>query len=212
MPGKWTKRLVIIIGLIIFGSACNISQVVVRETVVVTATSATEGVPTDVPTLVPTNTEIPPTVPPPPPPPPTKPPAPPPTLPQLVVEAIPGQLKARVVHPDYFPAARTSLTFEVQAYDPKVGNKDGDGIKDVEFRIRDNNDNEVLKQVEQKVPYCSFGGDNPCPVWVFAVHGNKWPNGQPIKSGTYTLQVNIHAQNSDRDMDFDTQFDIQLGQ
>ena len=210
MPGKRTKHLFIIIGLFILGSACNISQVVIRETVVVTATPGTEETPTEVPTLVPTNTDIPPTVPPPTA---TKPAPPPPqpTLPQLVVEAIPGQLKARLLHPDYFPA-KTDLNFRVEAYDQEVGNKDGAGIKTVEFHILDNNGNEVLKQVEQNAPYCSFGGDSPCPVWVFKQHGNKWPNGQPIQNGTHTLQIVIHAQNSDKDMNFDTQFDIQIGQ
>jgi hypothetical protein len=197
------------IGLIILASACNMGQIVIQQTVVVTATLSATQTPSNVPTLVPTNTSVPPTVPPPAPA--TKPPPPKPTLPQLVVEAIPGQLKARIVHPDYFNGAKTSLTFQVQAYDPQVGNKDGAGIKNVEFHILDSNGNEVLKQVEQNVPYCSFGGDNPCPVWVFAAHGNKWPSGQPIQNGTYTLQVNIHAQNSDNDENDEIQFDIQIG-
>jgi hypothetical protein len=211
MPGRRTKRLFCIIGVLILGSACNISQVVVRETVVVTATSGTEETPTELPSLVPTNTEVPPTVPPPPTATKPAPPPPQPTLPQLVVEAIPGQLKARLLHPDYFPA-QTSLTFQVEAYDPEVGSKDGAGIKNVEFHFLDNNGNEMWKQVEQMVPYCSFGGDSPCPVWVFKARGNKWPSGQPIQNGTYTLQINIHAQNSDKDMNFETQFDIQMGQ
>lgn len=246
MPGKRIKYLFTIITLFILGSACNISQVVVRETVVVTATSqedevnaeltqtavagsatansltasapdkaltqgAIEATNNFVGTAIggtiaaktleaarPTQT-------------PTKPPPPQPTLPQLVVEAIPGQLKARLLHPDYFPA-KTDLNFRVEAYDPEVGNKDGAGIKTVEFHILDNNGNEVLKQVEQNAPYCSFGGDSPCPVWVFRQQGNKWPSGQPIQNGTYTLQINIHAQNSDKDENFDTQFDIQIGQ
>lgn len=214
MLKKQFKLLSCVIGLIIFASACNMGQIVIQTTVIVTATLSTEQAVASVPTLVPTNTLLP-TVPPPPPPPPppTKappPPPPPPTLPQLVVEAIPGQLKARIVHPDYFNGAKTSLTFQVQAYDPDKGNKDGAGIKNVEFHILDADGNEVWKQTEQNVPYCSFGGDNPCPVYVFSAHGNKWPNGQQIQNGTYSLQVNVHAENSDKDENDEIQFDIQL--
>jgi hypothetical protein len=185
------------------GSACSLAPVVIQQTVVVTATVE--------PTLVPSNTLVPPSnTPVPPTKAPTKPPIVP-TLPQLVVEAIPGQLKAQILHPDYFEGAHTSLNFQVKAYDPDAGNKDGAGIKNVEFHISDQDGNELWKQVEQNVPYCAFGGDNPCPVYVFAQHGNKWPNGQPIQNGTYTLQVNVHAQNGDKDENDQIDFDVRLG-
>lgn len=206
MSRKWLTLLFGVIGLIIPSLACTMAPVVIQQTVVVTATT--------LPTLVPSETPIPPTPVPPTVAPPTKAPTKPPvvpTLPQLVVEAIPGQLKAQIVHPDYFNGVKSSLNFQVRAFDPEVGNKDGAGIKNVEFHIFDGDGNEVHQQTEQNVPYCAFGGDNPCPVWVFAQHGNKWPNGQPIKSGTYTLQVNIHAQNGDKDENDQIDFDIQIG-
>src|SRR5690349_4444259 len=80
MLKKHFKLLSGVMGLIIAASACNMGQIVIQTTVVVTATLSTEQALTPVPTLVPTNTSLPPTVapPPPPPPPPTKAPPPPP--------------------------------------------------------------------------------------------------------------------------------------
>ena len=82
-----------------------------------------------------------------------------------------------------------ALVFQARAFDPNWGPSDGDGIESVEMNLVESNGNIVHKQTERAAPYCLFGGNNPCPNWVFQDHGYRWPNGQPINSGRLTLQA-----------------------
>jgi hypothetical protein len=56
-----------------------------------------------------------------------------------------------------------SIDFSAQIWDPSVGKKDGDGIKNVQFKIFDENDiyKLVHERVEQDSSYCPFGGGEP---------------------------------------------------
>ena len=120
---------------------------------------------------------------------PTKPPAVSPT-------ALPA-LMAIIAHPtsgEYQPAATTQLTFEVHAWNPMVGTADGAGITNVDMRIINSANVVVHQRAEGTASYCVFGGGEPnCTIWVFADHGKKWPSGQAIVAGTYTLQAIVHA-------------------
>ena len=88
-----------------------------------------------------------------------------------------------------------ALVFQVQAYDPRVGNSDGDGIDYVELRIIRSN-NVVYQSRENNAAYCAFGGGDPnCNVWNFAEHDYYWqPNSnRRIQNGAYRLQATVYA-------------------
>ncbi len=116
-----------------------------------------------------------------------------PAAPQYLVAAI-------VCAPQNVPAATTDLGFEVETYDPTVGNKDGDGIKSVDLIVLDSGNTQVFKTTLTKPQYCAFGqtgGNAPqCKPLNFAQAGSKWPGGGPqIANGTFTLRAIVHAAN-----------------
>jgi uncharacterized protein YraI len=92
-----------------------------------------------------------------------------------------------------------ALVFQVEAYDPAVGNRDGAGIANVNMFVIDDQESVVYQSTEQRAGYCLFGGGDPdCNVWVFADHDHQWPNDQPITSGIYTLRAIVNAQDGRR--------------
>ena len=109
----------------------------------------------------------------------------------------PSPLVATIVHPasgEYNPAANTQLSFQVQAFDPSKGSKDGAGIANVDMFIIDSGNNVVYHRTETNAAYCSFGGGEPnCTNWVFADHNYKWPDGTLIKDGDYTLKAQVNS-------------------
>ena len=226
----WSKRglLFWLVSIVSLSVACASSPQIVKETVVVTqvvtpvdAPTATSASPTE--TLLPTPTFVQldvagatpvasapvvaaatakPVLP-------TKAPLPSPTPPRLLVLAIPGPIKAEIIYPDYAPAARTEVWFQAKARDPNAGNKDGAGIKAVDFQIADGA-GEVFRHTENNAPYCPFGeSQSNCVAWVFADHYNTWPSGKPIQSGRHTLKVTVHPANGDK-MSQSITFEIQL--
>lgn len=93
-----------------------------------------------------------------------------------------------------------ALIFQVRAYNPAVGNQDGNGIENVSLRIL-RNGQQLYERTERNVKYCAFsGGDNggDCQVWIFADHNYEWPGGQAIQPGTYTLEAEVRASNGQR--------------
>ena len=101
-----------------------------------------------------------------------------------------------IVHPaagEYQPAATTQLNFEVRAWNPAVGTTNGAGVLNVVLSVINSANVVVYQTTDATVPYCLFGGSTSCNSWVFADHGKKWPNGQAIVSGTYTLQARVTA-------------------
>lgn len=105
---------------------------------------------------------------------------------------------------------KSLISFQVIACVPDCKSKgDGTGVTSVDFAFykiktqdRDVLDgkNPVYKTTERNKPYCAFGGDNPCPNWIFAEHGGKWPNGANIDSGDYTLLVRANGDNKNNSM------------
>lgn len=129
------------------------------------------------------------------------PPPPVPTPPRLLVAAIPGdkdKIDGQIIYPDYGTGARTELWFQVKARDPRRGNKDGAGIKSVDFSISDKT-GEVYKRTENNAAYCAFGGGEPdCNIFRFADNGYKWSGtNKPIQNGQHTLTVKVHPSSGD---------------
>jgi len=89
-----------------------------------------------------------------------------------------------------------ALVFQVEAYDPARGNRDGDGIRNVDLRIFDASGTRVYERTENNVAYCAFAGGEPdCNVFDFAENGNAWPSGEPIQFGRrYTLRATANAE------------------
>lgn len=90
-----------------------------------------------------------------------------------------------------------ALVFQVAAYDPAVGSRDGDGIANVNLSILDQNGQVVYERRENNAAYCAFSGGEPdCNIWAFADHNYRWPdNGPPVIEGFYTLQAVAHGWN-----------------
>jgi hypothetical protein len=140
-----------------------------------------------------------------------------PTPPVLVVVPVEGDGNwlSQILHPDYFPAATSSLNFRVRAYDGDVGTNDGDGIEYVDFYFYDAQGHLVYERREREAAYCAFGGNEPsCTTWIFAAHGNKWPSGEPIKPGLHRLEVEVRGiprgHESALTRDGETEFQINL--
>ncbi len=89
-----------------------------------------------------------------------------------------------------------ALVFQVEAYDPSRGNRDGDGIRNVDLRIFDANGSRVYERTENNAAYCAFAGGEPdCNIFDFAENGNAWPGGEPIQFGRrYTLRGTANAE------------------
>ncbi len=88
-----------------------------------------------------------------------------------------------------------ALVFQVAAFDPSVGNSDGDGIKNVDLWIDGPDGNEVYHRTEGSAHYCAFqGGEPDCNV--FNLYDNDhWPDGPEIQNGTHTLRWRANAKN-----------------
>ncbi len=89
-----------------------------------------------------------------------------------------------------------ALVFQVEAYDPGRGNRDGDGIRNVDLRIFDANGSRVYARTENNAAYCAFAGGEPdCNLYVFGDNGNAWPSGEEIQFGQrYTLRGTANAE------------------
>ena len=89
----------------------------------------------------------------------------------------------------YSEVESTGLVGEVYAYDPDVGQENGDGIANVLFRVYDPYGTIVHERTEGTAAYCMFGGNGPCTPFVFAQQQNTWDSGYAIQGGAYVLQA-----------------------
>ena len=81
----------------------------------------------------------------------------------------------------------------MEAYDEKVGTKDGAGIDRVEMFVIDSKNRIVHKRTDTSAAYCAFGGGEPkCTVYDFGGHKNLWSDGTPI-GGAYTLRAVVYG-------------------
>jgi hypothetical protein len=100
---------------------------------------------------------------------------------------------------------KSLMSFQVTVCSPDCKSKsDGSGVTSVDFefykgtthkRADLEGKNPVYKTTEHNKPYCAFGGDSPCPNWIFSEHGGKWPNGANIDGGDYTLLLRAFGDN-----------------
>lgn len=92
---------------------------------------------------------------------------------------------------------RGAMVFRVRAFvdNGSGNNRDGDGIRNVDMIILDQNGRQVVRRRENSAGYCAFSGGEPnCNVYVFADHNNRWPNGDKIRRGEeYTLRAIVTA-------------------
>ncbi len=117
--------------------------------------------------------------------------------PALAAEVPPAALVARIVQTGPFTTddvVYSALAFQVEAFDPTVGNEDGDGIDNVDMRIYGPDGNEVYQRTEGNAAYCAFSGGEPdCVVWSFPDNGNSWPDGDALTLGLHTLRATVNA-------------------
>lgn len=92
------------------------------------------------------------------------------------------------------PRVTGGLVFQVEAYDPAVGDEDGDGIVNVDFEIYAPNGARVYAKTENTAHYCAFGGGEPeCNRFIFADNDYSWPDGAPIQNGPHQLAWTAYA-------------------
>ncbi|MCB0164864.1 MAG: hypothetical protein KDI79_11600 [Anaerolineae bacterium] len=106
----------------------------------------------------------------------------------VIPDAPPGSIT------DTPPEFSQRLVFLVEPYDPAIGTNDGDGIRQVNFTIinQDNDGEEVYTHTEQNPRYCAFGGGEPdCTVFVFDQNNFRWPGGPPLENANYRAVIEI---------------------
>jgi hypothetical protein len=101
-----------------------------------------------------------------------------------------------------------ALVFQVEAYDPSVGNSDGSGIDYVDLVVVGPDGSPVYGKRENTAAYCAFGGGAPCPAWVFAENDNQWPSGTEFTPGPHRLVAEVNAEDG-RSVVLDRQINIQ---
>jgi hypothetical protein len=90
--------------------------------------------------------------------------------------------------------ASDALVLRVAAWDPNIGNVDGDGIDTVTLEVFNPAGKRVHRRTEQNVGYCAFAGGEPdCNVLEFAEVNFRWPDGDAIQTGTHTLRATVVA-------------------
>lgn len=93
------------------------------------------------------------------------------------------------LHPEFSPRDFSFFAIAGDIDAPCEG-ADGCNIDHVDLYLYDPNGKLVHKRTERNPSYCAFGGgDNgaPCNFYVYGEHGNRWPDGTRIISGTYRM-------------------------
>ncbi len=93
------------------------------------------------------------------------------------------------LHPEFSPTKFSFFAFAGDIDAPCQG-EDGCNIDRVDLYLFDPNGTRVHMRTERNPSYCAFGGGdngNPCTFYVYADHGNKWPNGSPVIAGVYRM-------------------------
>lgn len=102
---------------------------------------------------------------------------------------LPGFAQYEVSEPMVFSER---MVFQVEVRDRSVGPNDGDGIESVRFTITDVLGQQVHVRQENNAGYCVFGGGEPdCNVWLFADSGYRWPDGEVLFPGNYSVVIDI---------------------
>lgn len=102
-----------------------------------------------------------------------------------------------------------ALVFQVVAFDPNRGNRDGDGIRNVDMWIEGPDGRRVYSRTENNAAYCAFAGGEPdCNVFDLRNNDN-WPDDGPlIEDGPHRLRAIIHAEDG-RQTELDQRIELQ---
>jgi hypothetical protein len=79
------------------------------------------------------------------------------------------------------------------------GNEVGEneGVEQVIFKVKKDGD-VIYRTVENNMPYCIFGGNGPCNIWVYDDGVYKWtPGGDPVEPGEYKVEVDTTLNGDD---------------
>lgn len=99
-------------------------------------------------------------------------------------ETMPGSVESDVFD---------ELNFRVAAWDPAVGDDDGDGIDEVLLEIFSAGEL-VHARTEGTAGFCAFGGGEPdCTTWNFPDNDWSWPDGASIFGGESLLRATVFA-------------------
>lgn len=99
----------------------------------------------------------------------------------------------------------------IEARDPDVGSSDGAGITRVIYRITDlGSGNQVYEHTENNPPYCLFNDPNDQCFGIALGQDATWPDGTPMTPGQHFVDVEIQADNSDRNENWNFIVDLQL--
>ncbi len=99
-------------------------------------------------------------------------------------ETMPGSVESNVFD---------ELNFRVAAWDPAVGDDDGDGIDGVLLEIFSAGEL-VHARTEGTAGFCAFGGGEPdCTTWNFPDNGWSWPDGASVDGGESLLRATVFA-------------------
>jgi hypothetical protein len=86
----------------------------------------------------------------------------------------------------------------MRVHDSQRGDSDGDGIVQVEFRVADANGDTLHERTERTAGYCIFGGGEPdCNPWTFEEGVYKWPGGQAVQPGDYSVFITVTRQDQE---------------
>ena len=109
------------------------------------------------------------------------------------VALFPGFAPSEIGDPLIF---RDRMVLRIEVFDTRVGLTDGDGIREVTFRIEDADGHVVHRRTERTPGYCIFGGGEPdCTVLYFEQANYRWPDGEEIANGDYQAQIDIVPEN-----------------
>ena len=123
---------------------------------------------------------------------------------------LPGIEQNQVTNPMIFS---DRLPVRVEVFDENVGQQDGDGIVAVDFNISGPSGETVQRTVEERAPYCLWGGNDPaCPAPSFAELGYVWPQtGAAIENDFHNATIIITGTN-DTSITWFWTFEIDHGQ
>ena len=95
-----------------------------------------------------------------------------------------------------YAAIGNALAFQVEAFDPAYGSRDGDGIEEVNLEIFGPDGGKVYGRTERNAAYCAFAGGEPdCNIFEFTVDDSRWPDtDNVVRAGPHRLFATVYAE------------------
>jgi hypothetical protein len=88
------------------------------------------------------------------------------------------------------------LVFQVEAFDTGRGDRDGDGIAEINHEIFGPGGDKVYGRTERNAAYCAFAGGEPdCNVFEYTIGASTWPDtDNVVESGQHLLRATVYAE------------------